>query len=357
MITSIMLWNEPNNLSHWDFQMDPQWRQFSTMIQGAAQAIKELAPDVRQVLGGISPIDPNFIKLLTGYGVLEHVDAVGVHGFPLDWNHWQIHDWPNKIKEIEDVCSLPVWVTEVGASSFGAEEVQVFGLRRTNELLLGRVPHIFWYSLLDLPATWEATTRHKEAEGSAYYRHFYLGLVDAQGRAKPALDCFDPHMGICQWFHFEDHRLEFAVRLLKSMGVKELRTGISWADWHRPNALQWFDRQMQALVDFDVTLTFCFTPPSLGQRPHYTSPPVDLSEFTRFSSEVVQRYVLGHGGFRMDDGDSNGTTAAPPSSASHYSKSREGNPHEPNQDRDRRTGQLCEQPAPRHGILPANPRG
>jgi hypothetical protein len=45
-----------------------------------------------------------------------------------------------EIEEIEDICSLPVWVTEAGASSFGAEEVQVFGLRKTTELLLGGFP-------------------------------------------------------------------------------------------------------------------------------------------------------------------------------------------------------------------------
>jgi beta-xylosidase len=293
MITSIMLWNEPNNLSHWDFQMDPEWRQFSTMVRGAAQAIRTLAPHLTLVLGGISPIDPHFIRLLSGQGVLDDLDAVGVHGFPLDWNHWKIDEWPHKIAEIEDTCPLPIWVTEVGVSSFGADEVQVFGIRRTNDLLIGRVRHIFWYSLLDLPPTWEATTRHRESEGSAYYRHFYLGLVDAQGQRKPAFDCFDPRMGICQWFHFEDPRLDLAVELLKSLGVRKLRTGLSWADWHRPNALAWFDRQMQALRDFDVTLTFCFTPPSLGRRACPTSPPVDPAEFARFSVQVIHRYVLG----------------------------------------------------------------
>ena len=35
------------------------------------------------------------------------------------------------------------------------------------ELLLGKVPRVFWYSLYDLPQAWEATTRHKEAEDTA----------------------------------------------------------------------------------------------------------------------------------------------------------------------------------------------
>src|SRR5205814_9312656 len=57
--------------------------------------------------------------------------------FRSDWNHWQINDWPKKLAEIRAVTDLPIWVTEVGVSSFGADEVQVFGLQRTTELLLG----------------------------------------------------------------------------------------------------------------------------------------------------------------------------------------------------------------------------
>ena len=44
-----------------------------------------------------------------------------VHGFPLDWNHWKLHDWPAKIAEIRAATNLPVWVSEVGVSTFGAE--------------------------------------------------------------------------------------------------------------------------------------------------------------------------------------------------------------------------------------------
>ncbi len=254
--------------------------------------MRQLCPTLPLVLGGISPIDPHFIALLDGYGLLDELDAVAVHGFPLDWNHWQINDWPRKIDEIRAVTDRPIWVTEVGASTFGADEVQVFGLQRTTELLLGRVERIFWYSLLDLPPQWEATTRHKESEGSAYYRHFYMGLIRADGTPKPALRRFNPRMGMCQWFHFEDHRLDFAVDWLRKLGVRKLRTGISWADWHRPKALEWFDRQMAALAGFDTTVTLCFTPPSRGKASKCTSPPLDPDEFVTFACDVVRRYAL-----------------------------------------------------------------
>jgi beta-xylosidase len=224
--------------------------------------------------------------------VLETIDVVAVHGFPLDWNNWRVDEWPAKLEEIRAVTTLPIWVTEVGASSFGADEVQAFGLKRTAELLLPCAERVYWYSLFDLPPAWEATTRHKENEGSAYYRHFYMGLVRPDGTPKRAVECFDPKLGICQWFHYEDERLDDARDWLRNLGVTRLRTGISWADWHRPGALAWFDRQMDAIEEFDTTITLCFTPPSIGKRPHYTSPPVDLAEFGLFAAEVVQRYVL-----------------------------------------------------------------
>ena len=59
-------------------------------------------------------------------------------------------------------------------------------MRRTAELLIGRAPRIHWYSLFDLPHAWPATTRHKEAEGSSYYRHFYMGLLREDGTPKRA---------------------------------------------------------------------------------------------------------------------------------------------------------------------------
>lgn len=89
---------------------------------------------------------------------------------------WPVCHGARPLREIQAVTGLPLWVSEVGVSTFGAEEVQEFGVRRTAEFLKGRVPRIHWYSLYDLPRAWPATTRHREAEGS-YYRHFYMGLL------------------------------------------------------------------------------------------------------------------------------------------------------------------------------------
>jgi beta-xylosidase len=294
MIEAAKFWNEPNNKSHWDLDVDPGWVKYAEMVKLASAAVQAESPGLTKVLGGMSPIDPAFIRTLDAQGVRDTVDAVAVHGFPVDWNAWQIDHWPERIADIKAVTRLPVWVTQVGVSSFGAEEVQEFGLRRTAELLLGRVPRIHWYSLYDLPRAWTATTLHREAEGSSYQRHYHMGLLREDGTPKLACRHFAeyaPAMGICQWFHFGDHRLEHAVHWLKKLGVRKLRTGLSWADSLRPGADAWFDRQMAALDDFDLTVTFCFTPAQRGIEPLATSAPKVPEEFAAFCARMVRRYA------------------------------------------------------------------
>lgn len=292
MVEAIVLWNEPNNLSHWNFHLDPGWHRFADLVSAASVAIRKANPDLPIVLGGVSSCDCDFLRTMRNLGVLEHVDVVGVHGFPLDWNHWKIDEWPERVAEAHAVTGKPVWVLEVGASSFGAEEVQTFGLRRTLDLLQG-VERIHWYSLFDLPPSWPAETRHKEAEGSSYYRHYYMGLITSDGVPKTSFDHFprDGSVGFCQWFHFEDPRLEDGVRRMRELGVRHVRTGLSWADWFRPNAEAWFDRMMKALEEFEVSLTLCFTPAHLGMEEHHTSPPRDNRQFAEFAAWAVERYA------------------------------------------------------------------
>jgi hypothetical protein len=135
----------------------------------------------------------------------------------------------------------------------------------------------------DLPADWPATTRRPEAEGSSYFRHVHMGLLDEHGqpkRAVPVFHEFTPESGLCPWFHFEDHRLDDAVRGMKDLGVTYVRTGLSWADVYRPNAEARFDKQMQALEDFTVTVT----PEHKGVWPQ------DPAEFC---GTMIRRYASG----------------------------------------------------------------
>jgi beta-xylosidase len=58
-----------------------------------------------------------------------------------------------------------------------------------------------------------------------------MGLLREDGAPKLAARAFANYtsdLGICQWFHFEDPRLDDAVRHMRDLGVRYLRTGLSW---------------------------------------------------------------------------------------------------------------------------------
>ena len=98
-------------------------------------------------------------------------------------------------------------------------------------------------------------------------------------------------IGICQWFHFQDDReLDRTVAALIDLGVRHLRTGISWADFHRPGGVAWYDRQMAALADFDVLLSIWHTPPSLSETGRCNGPPRRLRDFADFTDRIIGEY-------------------------------------------------------------------
>jgi hypothetical protein len=242
------------------------------------------------VLGGMSPIDPRFVRRMRETGALDHVDVLAVHGFPHDWNLWPMHHWPEKLEMLRAEFGKPVWITETGVGSYVSQEIAAWGLRESLRILRGE--RVYWYTLFDLAPEREATTRHKAAEGSSYWRHFHFGLLKHDGTPKRSMDEFDPEFGLCQWFQFQDERtLERSVEWLHRLGVRHVRTGLSWAESHIPGADRWFDTLMSALEPFDLCVTLCFTPPSRGVRPDHTSPPVDVAEFADFARRMVERYA------------------------------------------------------------------
>ncbi|RYY95269.1 MAG: beta-xylosidase, partial [Comamonadaceae bacterium] len=40
MIEAVKFWNEPNNKSHWDLELDPEWKQYGHMVRLASQAVR-----------------------------------------------------------------------------------------------------------------------------------------------------------------------------------------------------------------------------------------------------------------------------------------------------------------------------
>ena len=175
----IELWNEANNLNDWDWHLDPSWERFSNMIAMAAYWVRQRGK--RTLLGGMAPLDPNWLDLMCRRGSLADIDAVGVHGFPNTWEFdWQ--GWPARIAELREVLDnhgleTPIWITEAGYSTWRHDEY-----RQLEELLaLAAAPasRVYWYSGYDLhPDTCHQDGFHEDE------RHYHFGLKTAAGRPK-----------------------------------------------------------------------------------------------------------------------------------------------------------------------------
>jgi beta-xylosidase len=289
VIEAITLWNEPNCHAFWNSELDPDLATYAGMVGLAGTAIRRDFPSVTRVLGGVNPIDPQFLALMRQLGALEHVDAVGVHGYPFDWSNWRVEEWPERIFEAQEVSGLPVWVLECGISSFGSDEVQCIGLEKCATALADSASPVFWTSLYDQPWHWPAA-KHSESEGSAYYRQFYLGLCTERGEPKAAFERFRRRatsFGISQGFQIGDERALNSLHLLKELQVTRVRTFVSWVDWMRPEGRAWYQCLVERLAAFDLTLTLCYTPPELGVQPHHASPPRRQEAFAEFCIDVL----------------------------------------------------------------------
>lgn len=100
----------------------------------------------------------------------------------------------------------------------------------------------------------------------------------------------DDKLGICQWFHYNDYGLlEKSIPLLHDLGVKNLHTGISWADYFRPQGKRWHTRLLQTLKmeGFDILASIWHTPPSISESGTSHSPPRDLKEYADFVDQVI----------------------------------------------------------------------
>ncbi len=144
------LWNEPNNVSEWDYRLDPEWRLFAEMVGGAAYWARRRG--WKTVLGGMSPPAPDWLRLMFLRGVMEHIDVVGVHGFPGTWDDGWL-GWPTVLGQLQEVLDAhghagPIWVTETGFSTWRHQHAEC--LQRFADAASLPVPRVYWYSLEDL---------------------------------------------------------------------------------------------------------------------------------------------------------------------------------------------------------------
>ncbi|MDQ2694613.1 MAG: NAD-dependent epimerase/dehydratase family protein [Pseudomonadota bacterium] len=177
----VELWNEPNNLNDWDWRLDPGWEIFIDMMGKAAHWARRRGR--KTVLGGMCPTDPNWLDLLCRRGVLEHIDAVGIHGFP---GTWEFHDrsWADIAAEVRAVLDRhglrpELWITEAGYSTWRHDEFTQ--LAHLAELAEAPVERAYWYAAHDLHGEESHQDGFHEDE-----RHYHFGLRHADGRPKLA---------------------------------------------------------------------------------------------------------------------------------------------------------------------------
>jgi CDP-paratose 2-epimerase len=176
---SVELWNEPNNLNSWDWRLDPDWNIFSEMIIKAARTVKDAGKTT--VLGGLAPVDPNWLKLMGEKKVLQEFDVIALHGFhgtwESDWNDWNI-----TLAGVYDVLNIfglepEVWITKAGYSTWKHDEHRQ--LSEFVKLINCHADKVYWYSVRDLnPDLLLGSTAYDDER----FLHFGMKYYDGQSK-------------------------------------------------------------------------------------------------------------------------------------------------------------------------------
>jgi CDP-paratose 2-epimerase len=175
----VELWNQPSNLFYWDWRLDPRWSIFSDMVGAAAHWARRRGKQT--VLAGLCPTDPHWLEIMCERGIMQHIDVVGVHGFPGTWEcDWD--GWPANLAKVHAVLDryavkAQVWITETGFSTWRHDErgqLQAFV-----DAMVAPVARVFWYSVHDL----HPDLPHQDGF-HADERHYHFGLKRADGTPK-----------------------------------------------------------------------------------------------------------------------------------------------------------------------------
>jgi len=179
---AVELWNEPNNLLDWDWRADPDHALYSEMIGDAAHWVRQRGFPV--VLGGPCPFDPVWLDLMGQRGILDLVDAVGVHGFPGTWDSdtgsWQ--GWGALLASARELLDrynpdVALWITEAGYSTWSHDELEQ--VRRFLAARAAPADRLYWYAWRDIAPAVAVQEGHWFDP-----RHYHMGVVDAADRPK-----------------------------------------------------------------------------------------------------------------------------------------------------------------------------
>lgn len=175
----IELWNEPDQLSEWDRTLDPHWQTFCAMVGGAAYWAQRRGK--RTVLAGLNVYDPNWLELMFRRGVMQYIDAVGIHGFPgtyeASWESW--HSVVHSVQQIltQHRSGAEIWISATGYSTWRHDEYEQ--LRAFTAALETSVERVYWYSARDLNPEYAARDGFHADD-----REYHFGLHANDGTPK-----------------------------------------------------------------------------------------------------------------------------------------------------------------------------
>lgn len=111
-------------------------------------------------------------------------------------------------------------------------------------------------------------------------------------RVQSTFSSVRPSIGVCEWFRPGEHeRVESLLADLETLGITELRTGISWADWHTRAGQEWYHWFLPRLAQsVNVLPCFHYTPPSLGIQPKTSAPPRQLKAYADFIDVMITEF-------------------------------------------------------------------
>ena len=149
----VELWNKPRSPLEWNTTLDPHWLIFCEMVGGAAHWARQRGK--KTVLGASGPMDAQWVGLMCERGVMQYIDAVGIHGFPGTFEFWW-DGWHAKIARVRKVLlqhrsKAEIWITETGYSTWRHDERgQIAAFL---DVMRAPAERVYWYSAHDLPPT------------------------------------------------------------------------------------------------------------------------------------------------------------------------------------------------------------
>lgn len=193
------LWNEPDNKEYWTGSPD----QFATMIIAAAKAVREVAPEAKLVLGGMSQGPGEFFENLISYHHLQqHVDILALHAYPESWHEERAETtfgrWIEEMNAVAKRSQRKLWLNEMGYADYRYQPAHA-SLWGTNTYYA--YEHTQRYAADFLFKSFTMTLASGDVSLAGWYRiddfresdprmpqdkvHHHLGITDVNGRPKP----------------------------------------------------------------------------------------------------------------------------------------------------------------------------